>query len=171
MPTTIAQRSKIADQKMKLRRSLWPDIDDSELWHRKTSDGWLTVPRAMPILLRIMDMLAPKGKPVSATYLDLWCRTYDDSFVVVSKPREMAYFSGFTGERAQHTWMTRIRHLQELGFIEFKGGANGPVNYVLLRNPFRVVRKHIDGRDLQEEAANALTERMIEIGATDLGDI
>lgn len=52
----------------------------------------------MALLLRIMDMLAPNGKPVSATHFDLWCRTYDDSFVIVSKAREMAYFAGFTGE-------------------------------------------------------------------------
>lgn len=171
MATSKKRRRKIADQKMKLRRSLWPKTDDEELWHRNTSDGWVTVPRAMPLLLRMMDMLAPKGKPVSATYLDLWCRTYDDSFVVASKPREMAYFAGFTGERAQHTWTTRIRLLQELGFIEFKPGANGPVNYVLLRNPFHVVRQHIDNKKVSDQAENALRERMIEIGATDLDDV
>ena len=115
-------------------------------------------------------MLSPKGKPVSATYLDLWCRTYDDSFVVASKPREMAYFAGFTGERAQHTWATRIRQLQELGFIEFEPGASGPVNYVLLRNPFHVIRRHIDNGSLPVQAQNAITERMIEIGASDLDD-
>ena len=168
MATTQAQRSKIADQKMQLRQALWPDIDEEELWHRKASKGWLTVPRVMPLLLRIMDMLAPKGKPVSATYLDLWCRTYDDSFVVASKPREMAYFAGFTGDRAQHTWTTRIRQLAELGFIKFKEGANGPVNYVLLLNPFQVVRQHIDSGELRGDAENTLRERMIEIGATDL---
>lgn len=168
MATKQKQQSKIADQKMQLRQSLWPDINNEELWLRKKSKGWLTVPRVMPLLLRIMDMLAPKGKPVSATYLDLWCRTYDDSFVVASKPREMAYFAGFTGDRAQHTWATRIRQLEALGFIKFKEGANGPVNYVLLLNPFRIVRQHIDSGALRGDAANALRARMIEIGATDL---
>lgn len=162
MPST-----KIADRKLKLRQKLWPDTTDDDLWHRKTAKGWLTVPRTMPIILRTMDMLAPKGKPVSATYLDLWCRTYDDSFVTVSKPREMAYFAGFTGERAHHTWVSRVRQLQELGFIEYKGGASGPVNYVLLLNPYRVIRQHIEAGVLREDAANALQERMIEVGATD----
>lgn len=159
--------AKIAARKLQLRQKLWPDVHDDDLWHRKTSQGWLTVPRAMPIILRTMDMLAPKGKPVSATYLDLWCRTFDDSFVIVAKPREMAYFAGFTGERAHHTWVSRIRQLQDLGFIEYKGGTSGPVNYVLLRNPYRVIQRHIQQGHLREEAANALQERMIEIGATD----
>ena len=94
---------KIANRKLQLRQKLWPEVLDEDLWFHKTSLGWLTVPRAMPIILRTMDMLAPKGKPVSATYLDLWCRTFDDSFVIVSKPREMAYFAGFSGERGHHT--------------------------------------------------------------------
>lgn len=166
MAKTKAQKSKIVSQKMKLRQSLWPNIDEEELWHPK--NGWLIVPREMPLLLRIMDMLAPKGKPVSATYLDLWCRTFDDSFVVASKPREMAYFAGFTGDRAQHTWTTRIRQLADLGFIKFEKGVHGPVNYVLLLNPFRVVRQHIDSGELRREAANVLRERMSETGATDL---
>ena len=162
-----AKSEKIANRKLQLREKLWPDVRDEDLWFHKTSMGWLTVPRAMPIILRTMDMLAPKGKPVSATYLDLWCRTFDDSFVIVSKPREMAYFAGFSGERGHHTWVSRIRQLQALGFIEYKKGTSGPVNYVLLRNPYRVIQRHIQDGNLLEEAVNALQERMIEVGATD----
>ena len=164
MPSTS---EKIARRKLQLREKLWPDVSDEDLWSHKTSMGWLTVPRAMPMILRAMDMLAPKGKPVSATYLELWCRTYDDSFVIVSKPREMAYFAGFTGERGHHTWVSRVRQLQELGFVEYMKGASGPVNYVLLRNPYHVIRRHVQERNLREEAANALQERMLEVGAPD----
>ena len=165
-----ASSQKIAERKLKLRKKLWPNVCDQELWFRKASKGWLTVPRTMPLILRIMDMLAPKGKPVSATYFDLWCRTYDDSFVTVSMPRQMAYFAGFTGERAHYTWASRIRELGELGFIEYKGGASGPVNYVLIRNPYRVILQHIQSGKLREEVVNVLQERMIEVGATDLDD-
>lgn len=163
-----APKSMIAEQRVKMRNSLWPETSDDELWHRKTSDGWLTVPRAFPLVLRIMDMLADKGKPVSATYLDLWCRTYDNSFVVASKPREMAYYAGFTGERAQHTWTSRIRKLVELGFIRIAQGASGPAHYILILNPFHTIRKHIAVQGVSPAAVNTLTERMIEIGADDL---
>ena len=98
------QLRKITKQKLSIRQSVWPDLDQNVLWHWKKTDGWLNIPRAMPLILRIMDMVAPKGKPVSQTYLDLWCRTFDDSFVIASKPREMAFYSGFTGERAERTW-------------------------------------------------------------------
>lgn len=159
--------SKVAQQKMTMRSSLWPDLDESQLWMREKSDGWLSIPRAMPLLFQIMDSLS-KGKPVSSTYLDLWCRTFDDSFVIANKDREMAYFSGFTGERAVRTWASRMRILKDLGFIDIKEGPNGPISYVLLFNPYVVVRRHHDAGDVNAAFFNALTQRMIEIGAQDL---
>jgi hypothetical protein len=165
--TTRKQLSKIQRQKADLRDSLWPDLDDKRLWGYSTADGWLNVPRALPLLLQIMDRLS-NGKPVSATYLDLWCRTFNDSFVVASKPREMAFFSGFTGERAERTWASRMRILADLGFIDIKDGSNGAISYVLIWNPYTVVRElHAKGR-VDTKSYNALIERMIEIGASDL---
>lgn len=161
------QRSKIARKKMEIRSSLWPDLDESRLWDRQKSDGWLSVPRPMPLLSQIMDSLS-KGRPVSSTYLDLWCRTYDDSFVIASKHREMAYYSGFTGERAVRTWMTRMRILKDLGFIDIKEGPNGPISYVLLFNPYLIVREQQEAGCVNAALFNSLLERMIEIGAHDL---
>lgn len=160
--------NRIARQKLSMRQSFWPAVDDDQLWDRQKSDGWLSIPRAMPLILRIMDMLAPKGKPVSQTYLDLWCRTFDDAFVIVSKPREMTYYSGFSGERAERTWVSRMAILADLGFIDFRPGTNGPVHYVLLYNPYHVIKRHQQAGRMNESAYNALTERVIEIGADDL---
>lgn len=163
------RRSKIARQKLALRATLWPKLDDKRLWMRERSDGWLSVPRAMPLLMQIMDNLS-KGKPVSSTYLDLWCRTYDDSFVVANKAREMAFFSGFTGERAERTWASRMRILQELGFIDIAEGPNGPINYVLIYNPYQIVHRHYEQGSINAATYNALKARMIEIGAQDLDE-
>lgn len=159
--------NKIARQKMAMRASLWPNLDASRLWERETSTGWLSVPRAMPLVMQIMDSLS-KGKPVSSTYLDLWCRTYDDSFVIANKHREMAYHSGFTGERAVRTWVTRMRILEELGFIDVQEGPSGPISYVLIFNPYLVVRDHREAGRVGHAFYNALVQRMIEIGAQDL---
>jgi hypothetical protein len=166
---TKKQLSKIQRQKASLRDSLWPNLDQDKLWVYTKSDGWLNIPRAFPLILQIMDRLS-KGKPVSATYLDLWCRTYNDSFVVASKPREMAFFSGFSGERAERTWASRIRILADLGFVDIKDGPNGPISYVLLWNPYAIVKSlHVAGR-VDTKSYNALIERMIEIRASDLQD-
>ena len=112
---------------------------------------------------------ADKGKPVSPTYLDLWYRTYNnDSFVIAAKPHEMAFYAGFSGQRAQNTWMARIRQLVDLGCILISDGASGPAHYILILNPYHVIRRHIDEGKIQAAFANALAERMLEIGADDL---
>jgi hypothetical protein len=159
--------SKIARQKLAMRSGLWPDIAEDDLWNRERSDGWTSVPRPMLLLMQVMDSFS-KGKPVSATYLDLWLRTYDDSFVVANKHREMAFSAGFSGERAVRTWTTRMRTLEKLGFIDIKEGPNGPISYVLLLNPFRIVRKLNEAGQISPALYNALMQRMIEIGASDL---
>jgi hypothetical protein len=65
------QVPKIQRQKAALRASLWPTLDEKKLWvYNQTTGGWLNIPRAMPLLLRIMDNMS-KGKPISQTYLDL----------------------------------------------------------------------------------------------------
>lgn len=160
---------KITRQKLALRASLWPKLDDTRLWMRERSDGWLSVPRAMPLLMQVMDNLS-KGKPVSSTYFDLWCRTYDDSFIVANKAREMAFFSGFTGERAERTWASRMRILNDLGFIDIAEGPNGPISYVLIWNPYQAVRRHHEEGRINTATYNALKQRMIEIGAQDLDE-
>lgn len=167
---TKKTQSRIQRQKLEQRARLWPDLDEQRLWRYEKSDGWLNVPRSFPLILRIMDMLAPKGKPVSQTYLDLWCRTYGDSFVVVADPRAMAFYSGFTGERAESTWRTRMKLLNELGFICIKEGASGPINYVLIYNPYHVIKCHFEQGKVNDAAYNALTSRALEIRATDLDD-
>jgi hypothetical protein len=161
------QRSKIGQQKLAMRDSLWPSLRENELWDWEKSDGWLNIPRAMPLLLRIMD-LQTKGKPVSATYLDLWCRTFNDGFVIANKPREMAFFSGFAGERAERTWASRMRLLEQLTYIDIKPGPSGPISYVLILNPYLVVKRHHDNGLVNASSWNALVEKMIEIRATDL---
>src|SRR5258708_4020394 len=101
-------RKKIAKRQLELRNRLWPEFaTDPELvkdllWSRLTHDGYTSLPKAMPLIMGIMDDLA-KGQPVSSTYLELWCRTFDESFVVLSKSRDMAFHSGFSGQRAERT--------------------------------------------------------------------
>ena len=58
----------------------------------------------------------------------------------------------------------------ELGFIRRANGATGPTHYILMLNPFRVIKQHVDAGRVSPAFQNALTERMIEIGAGDLDD-
>ena len=158
-------RKKIAKRQLELRDRLWPDLPQDRLWTRHTHDGFTTLPKAMPLMLSIMDDLA-KGQPVASTYLELWCRTFDENFVTLSKPREIAFHSGFFGQRAERTWRARLNILADLGFISLREGPSGPASYALIYNPYKVIQDHHVGGTpgLRADKYNALIERAIEIG-------
>jgi len=130
--------SMIGKRRNELREQLRPTIRPEQIWDRKKSKGFTTIPRQMPYFLRAMDTLS-SGRPVSQTYLALWCRCYDEG-VVKLEHQDMAFESGFTGQRGVQTWRDRIRTLSELGFILTAEGASGPLSHALILNPFLVVK-------------------------------
>jgi len=158
-------RKKIAKRQLELRHRLWPDVGQESLWSRHTHDGFTTLPKAMPLMMSIMDDMT-KGQPVSSTYLELWCRTFDESFVTLSKPREIAFHSGFVGQRAERTWRSRLKILEELKFISLREGPSGPASYALIFNPYKVILWHYHNKSpgLRADKFNALMERAAEIG-------
>jgi hypothetical protein len=158
-------RKKIARRQLELRERLWPGTPQEWLWTRQTHDGFTTLPKAMPLMMGIMDDLA-KGQPVSSTYLELWCRTFDENFVTLSKPREIAFHSGFDGQRAERTWRARLNILAGLNFIGLKEGPSGPASYALIYNPYKVIQYHHQQKTpgLRADKYNALMERALEVG-------
>ncbi len=101
-------RKKIAQRRMELRAKLWPHVTGGHLWQRQHHNGFVTIPRTMPLIMSIMDDLS-NGQPVSMTYFELWSRAFDECFVTLSKAREIAFHSGFTGQRAERTWRGRMK--------------------------------------------------------------
>ncbi len=159
---------KIRERVEKQRASLWPDVSPEQLWHRKRSNGFVTVPRTMPLMMAMMDTLT-KGKPVSSTYLELWCRGHDEAMLIlIGKEHEYATASGFSGERAVSTWQGRIDALAKLGFIRLAAGPGGPRSYALLLNPYHVLKKLRP--QFEEFLWNSFTSRVLEIGATDMDE-
>lgn len=168
--TTTREGNAIAKKQLAQRDLLWPGAEPW-LWHRKSNKGFATIPKTMPLILQIMDDLS-NGKPVSSTYLGLWCATWDNSMVNISKPQEMAHAAGFTGQRASYTWAGRIKVLQDLKFIDVKPGKSGVISHVLLWNPHRIIRWHHGQKTpgLVDANFNALLERALDIGANDMLD-
>ncbi|MBB3302978.1 hypothetical protein FHT72_006403 [Rhizobium sp. BK077] len=166
----VKDGSTIGKKQLLQREQLWPGAEPW-LWHRKANKGFATIPKTMPLILQIMDDLS-NGKPLSATYLGLWCETWDNSMVNVSKHQEMAHAAGFTGQRAVYTWSGRMQLLQSLNFIDIKPGRSGAISHVILWNPHRVIRFHHEKKTpgLVEANYNALLERAIDIGANDMID-
>jgi hypothetical protein len=160
----------IAQKQIDQRQAMWPNVE-AWLWDRKANKGFATIPKTMPLILQIMDEMS-NGKPLSSTYLGLWCATWDNSFINISKPQEMAHGAGFSGQRAVYTWSARVKLLHQLNFIDIKPGKSGAISHVLIWNPHLVIRDHYQKKTvgLVEGSYNMLLERALEIGAKDMID-
>lgn len=163
--------SKMIEKRLEQREKLWPNINEKQIWSRKRSHGFTTIPRSMPLIMEIMDDLS-NGKPVSRVYLALWCRVFDEGFITINNPRELAFESGFSGQRAERTWLERMRALRDMGFVITEAGAAGEFNYVLILNPYQVILKlnKKDGKAVHHLNYTALVNRAIEIGAKDMDE-
>ena len=123
------------------------------------------------MMLSIMDDLSGSGTPVSRVYLELWSRLMDEGFVTLNRPEEMAFHAGFEGQRALRTWRDRIRKLDELGFVKLRDGPLGDFSYVLIVNPYHVIKRaHLKG-EIQARKWEAILVRSAELEIGDLDEI
>ena len=137
----MAKTRTILARQIEARAKIWPDVSNHMLWDRTERDGFATVPRAMPLIMNIMDDLAGKGFPVGQTYIEMWCRLYDELFLTLNRPEEMAFYAGFTGQRAVRTWKDRVKRLAGLGFIDLKSGPLGDISYAVFFNPYHIIKR------------------------------
>jgi len=161
----------IHQRQLEARKKLWPEVSDEMLWNWKTRKGFIPVPRLMPLMMSIMDDLSGKGFPVGQTYFEMWSRLYDELFLTLNRPEEMAFHAGFAGQRALRTWKDRVRRLADLGFIDIKPGPLGDLSYAIFFNPYHVIKRaYLKGR-IQDAKWQALVIRANEIGAFDMDDL
>lgn len=168
LQTKSAKSATISRKEVRRRGHLWQDLNPDALWNRKVQHGFATIPRNLGLIMTIIDDLT-KGKPASPTYLELWCRAKDEMFLSLTHKESLAFHSGFTGQRAARTWAERMKSLQELGFIDIRPGASGPLTYALIWNPYHVIHRlwDVSTPGLTEAKYNALIDRSGEIGADD----
>lgn len=163
---------KIAKQNLDWRKKFWPELNDEDLWLRKSKTGFITVPRCLPQIMAFIDALT-KNTPASKTYLALWCRTFDEMIIRIQNPMILASESGFSGGRQLTTWNSRMELLEKFGFIKTAKGPTGPYEFVILLNPYAVVKNYINEstNEINENLKQlflALEIRAVEIGANDL---
>ena len=177
-------RRSIPESELALRDSLWPDSEE-RLWHPKPHAGFITIPKTLPFLGRMMDEMS-KNFPVSETYNALWCWTWDNNaFVRLNRMDEMAFAAGFTGQRGVRTFQDRLRRLEIMGFVELKAAGNSKVAFAYLPNPHGVIFRHHEAltsphatleakeiaRGLQDGTFNAFLARAQELGCKDVKSI
>ena len=97
------KRRKTPDQRREeLRESLWPG-SSSSIWHRKTNNGFITLPRVVPLVMHLIKELCRKGDP-SVVYLELWASGSDEGILTITDENSHAYAAGYAGSRALRTW-------------------------------------------------------------------
>jgi hypothetical protein len=153
------------------RDRYWPD-SERRLWHRKTSDGYTTLPKTMPLILEIMERVEKGGPALSRTYLALWCNTWDDSYVEVKSEDQLAFEAGFAQPnlaRRRLEWRKRMQQLEALAFIETRK-ADLAYQHVILWNPHEAVTVLLDKypERIGDALKNALLDKATDIGAKDL---
>lgn len=117
----------------------------------------------LPLIVVLIRDLSNKSDP-SSVYWDLWARVFDEGFLAIRNPAELAYSSGYSGQRAVRTWTERMRQLKELGFIDFKPRTGSEIGYVLMLNPItRACQLRAEGK-ASEVWWNAFVERAEEVG-------
>jgi hypothetical protein len=165
----LSRLNKFDVARMRMRSVLWPDVVDAQLWDRRKSKGFASIPRTLPLICVIADRCS-KGKPVSSVLFDLWSRVYDEGFVRVDRPRDMAISSGFTTARGIHIWAERLQILERLAFIRIARGAGGSATFILIFNPYQVIKRLFNAGNVDSALFHELTAQAFAIGAEDLSD-
>lgn len=162
---STAKRMKMAERSQQQKDLHFPGIDPVFLWHRKTNDGYITIPRTLPIAMQAVDMQSTKGQPAGHALFSLWARSPDNSVVIIENPATFAAEAGFTGERAVDTWRKRMKILRDLWMIQTKTGASGEFHYVLLMNPNVSIEWMRSHGKVQDGLYGRFIDRVMEIGA------
>lgn len=161
------QRKKLTDRRTDLREEYWPG-SESEIWSRKSADGFATIPRVLPLVAALVRLLAKgsDGDPTSV-YMELWSRATDEGIVQIKDEHECAYASGYTGNRAHRTWKERMGTLVDFGVIKAQASGNREYSAVLLVNPL-LAAAHLKAdkkRKVPPEWWSAFKARADEVGA------
>jgi hypothetical protein len=168
---TAKKLNKAVEDTIAMRKHLWPDIGDELLWLVSDSKkkGFSPIPRPVPILMNMIGdaskHVSVKSVPAGRSYLVLWCRVFGEALVKIDNEMVAASEAGYSGERSISTWREHMRVLKELGFIDYRPGAAGPMHFILLLNPYKVAM-HLRAKGwIQDVQYTALFHRAQEIGA------
>lgn len=159
-------KERVAEQRTSQRKQFWPALEErKDLWRAdKNRPGYRTIPRTLPLILRLIDKAA--GDKVSGAYLDLWTQAYDEFLVRIYSEDDRAFYSGYGHAR---TWRDRIKKLEELGFILTAPHANRTYGFILLLNPHKVVPwlKAKSPDLVDEKLYGTIQARAVEAGIVD----
>lgn len=159
----VAKRMRMAERAQQQMNIHFPNYSEAWVWHRNRNNGYITIPRTLPIAMQAIDART-KGQPAGHTLFCLWARSPDHAFITIENPATFACEAGFFGVRAVDTWRRRMKSLRELYFIQTKPGASGEFHYVLLLNPNAAIERLHMMNLIQTDLYARFVDRLAEIG-------
>lgn len=166
------KKSKAADAARAIRKLHWPVVQDAQLWLLDGErGGFAQVPRTLSLISEVVIKHAVKAKTgvssaAGSTYNVLWLHTQGEGISKIDIEADAALEAGYGGERGISTFRKHIRVLKDLGFIDFIEESRGRVKWVLMLNPYQVVKKlHAEGFVDKRHYA-AVQERAHAIGSS-----
>lgn len=164
----VAKRLNMTERAQQQKDLHFPEVPEVWLWHRKSNDGFTTVPRTLPLVMQAVDAKS-KGQPAGHTLFCLWARSPDHPLLSIENPSTFATEAGFVGERAVDTWRKRMRCLRDLQLIATKPGGSGEFHYVLLLNPNTAMEWMRHNTGVSDAIYGRFLDRIAEVGA--MGDL
>lgn len=163
------KRKPHADTARQYRQLHFSGVKDEDLWDRARG-GWASLPRPVGLIANLVIKEAHKTKyrtssAAGTTYTTLWLHYQDHGMARIESETDAALESGYGGERGITTFRRHLRTLKELGFIDYVEETRGRVKWVLLHNPYKVVKQlHADGL-IERQTYSTTLERAAAVGA------
>lgn len=129
---------KTIGKRRRLRRDeLWPDAES--VIFQPAFGGWAQMPRTIPMIASLIDMLGGKRETAGRLYITLWAHEFGDGLVEVNDPALLAFEAGYTTNRGERTFEERITLLESLNFLRSKSLGPRTHGVLLLLDPHAVV--------------------------------
>lgn len=168
---TKRKRKSLADTAKQYRATHFPTVKDEDVWDSGRG-GWASVPRPVGLIANVVIKEAHKKKyqtssAAGTTYTTVWLHYQGYGMSRIENEADAALESGYGGERGITTFRRHMRALKELGFIDFIEESRGRVKWVLLHNPYQVVKQLYAEAQIDKTTYSTMIERADAIGVGD----
>jgi hypothetical protein len=169
-----ARKRRKAEETARAVRALhWPQIKEEQLWLLNGErGGFAQVPRTLSLFSELIIKQAVKKKTgvssaAGTTYNVLWMHTQGQGISKIENETDAALEAGYGGERGVTTFRKHMRVLKDLGFVDYIEESRGRVRWVLMLNPYIVLKELFAQGLVEKKDYAAMLERASAIGSAD----
>lgn len=164
------KRKTLTEYAKDIRELHWPSVTDDQVWSSETG-GFAIVPRTVGMVAQVVIREAHKkmfntSSAAGTTYMTVWLHSQASGVARIESEEDAAFESGYGGERGVTTFRRHLRTLKTMGFIDFIEESRGRVKWILIFNPYQVVKKLHDDGHLDRQTFRAVSERAMGIGVS-----